>query len=104
MSPTNKDNVKESSNQFKESVDRYLEEQTQQYKDIASNIFQTTEKINESVNKFQEDNRRIFEKNADTCRDSQEEISKIIQEISNNVLELQKNVFKTYQLSLVLIH
>jgi hypothetical protein len=57
MSSTKKDNIKESTNQFKESTDRYLEQQRQQYKDTVSN--QITEKINESVNKFQDDNRRI---------------------------------------------
>jgi gas vesicle protein len=99
MSSTKKDNIKESTNQFKESTDRYLEQQRQQYKDTASNLSQTTEKINESVNKFQDDNRRIFEKNADTFRKSQEQINKTIQEISNSTIELQKNVFNTYQAS-----
>ncbi|HEX6294125.1 MAG TPA: hypothetical protein VFZ46_03140 [Nitrososphaeraceae archaeon] len=59
----------------------------------------TTEKIYESVNKFQEDNRRIFEKNVDTFRRYQEQINKTIQETSNNAIELQKNVFNTYQSS-----
>lgn len=100
MSSTKKDNiVKESTNQFNESTDNYLEQQRQQYKDTASNISQTTEKINESVNKFQDDNRRIFENNANTLRKSQEQINKTIQEISNNAIELQKNVFDTYQSS-----
>jgi hypothetical protein len=100
MSSTKKDNiVKENTNQFKESTDRYLEQQKQQYKNIASNISQTTDKINQSMNKFQDDNRRIFEKNADTFRISQEQINKTIQEISNNAIELQKNVFDTYQSS-----
>jgi hypothetical protein len=100
MSSTKKDNVKESTtNKFKETTDKYLEQQRQQYKDTASNISQTTEKINESVNKFQEDNRRIFEKNVDTFSDFQEQISKTIQETSNNAIELQKNVFNTYQSS-----
>jgi hypothetical protein len=98
MSSTKKDNVKESTaNQFKETTDRYLEQQRQQYKDTASNISDTTKKINENVNTFQEDNRRIFENNADTFRKSQEQINKTIQETSNNIVELQKNVFDTYQ-------
>ena len=99
MSSTKKDNIKENINQFKETTDNYLEQQRQQYKDTASNISQTTEKINESVNKFQDDNRRIFEKNTNTFRNSQEQINKTIQEISNNAIELQKNVFDTYQSS-----
>ena len=47
MSSTKKDNVKESTtNQFKETSDRYLEQQRQQqYKDTASNISDTTKKI-----------------------------------------------------------
>ena len=99
MSSTKKDNVKESTtNQFKETSDRYLEQQRQQqYKDTASNISDTTKKINENVNKFQEDNRRILENNADTFRKSQEQINKTIHETSNNIVELQKNVFDTYQ-------
>jgi hypothetical protein len=99
MSSTKKDDIKESTNQFKETTDRYLEQQRQQYKDTVSNISQITEKFNENINKFQEDNRRIFEKNVDTFRKSQEQINKIIQEISNNTIELQKNVFDTYQSS-----
>ncbi len=99
MSSTKKDNIKENTNQFKETTDNYLEQQRQQYKDTASNISQTTEKINESVSKFQDDNRRIFEKNTDTFRKSQEQINNTIQEISNNAIELQKNVFDTYQSS-----
>ena len=97
MSSTKKDNIKESNNQFKESTDRNLEQQRQQYKDTASNISQTTDKINENVNKFQDDNRRIFEKNVDTFRKPQEQINRTIQEITNNSIELQKNVFDTYQ-------
>jgi hypothetical protein len=99
MSSTKKDNIKEEStaNQFKETTDRYLEQQKQQYKDTASNVSDTTEKINQNVNKFQEDNRRIFEKNADTFRRYQEQINKTIQETSNNAIELQRNVFDTYQ-------
>ena len=97
MSSTKKDNIKESNNQFKESTDRNLEQQRQQYKDTASNISQTTDKINENVNKFQDDNRRIFEKNVDTVRKPQEQINRTIQEITNNSIELQKNVFDTYQ-------
>ena len=99
MSSTKKDNIKESTNQFKESTDRNLEQQRQQYKDTASNLSQTTDKINEGVNRFQDDNRRIFEKNVDTFRKSQEQINKTIQEITNNSIELQKNVFDTYQSS-----
>ena len=101
MSSTKKDNIKEEStaNQFKETTDRYLEQQKQQYKDTASNISQITEKINQNVNKFQEDNRRIFEKNADTFRNYQEQISKTTQEASNNIIELQKNIFNSYQSS-----
>lgn len=100
MSSTKKDNIKEeSTNQFKETTDRYLEQQRQQYNDTASNISQITEKINQNVNKFQEDNRRIFEKNADTFRRYQEQINKTIQETSNNAIELQKNFFNTYQSS-----
>ena len=45
MSSTKKDNIKESTNQFKESTDRNLEQQRQQYKDTTSNLSQTTEKI-----------------------------------------------------------
>ena len=97
MSSAKKDTIKESINQFKESTDRYLEQQRQQYKDTASNLSQTTEKINESVNKFQENNRIVFEKNVDTFRKSQEQINRTIQEITNNSIELQKNVFDTYQ-------
>ena len=99
MSSTKKDNIKESTNQFKESTNKYLDEQRQQFNDTASNLSQTTEKINESVNKFQDDNRRIFEKNVDTVRKSQEQINRTIQEISNNAIELQKNVLDTYQSS-----
>ena len=99
MSSTKKDDIKENVNKFKESTDRYVDQQRQQYKDTASNISQTTEKINESVNKFQENNRQIFEKNAETYRRSQEQINRTIQEISNNSIELQKNAFDTYQSS-----
>ena len=45
MSSAKKDNIKESTNQFKESTDRNLEQQRQQYKDTTSNLSQTTEKI-----------------------------------------------------------
>jgi gas vesicle protein len=100
MSSTKKDNiVKESNDQINEIVDKSLEQQKQQYKDTASNISQTTHKINQSVNKFQEDNRRIFENNVDTFRKYEEQFSKTIQEISNNAIELQKNIFNTYQSS-----
>jgi len=99
MSSTKKDNIKENTNQFKETADKYLEQQRQQYKDTASNISQTTEKINENINKFQEDNRRIFENTSDTVRKSQEQINNTIQEITNNAIELQKNIFTTYQSS-----
>jgi ABC-type transporter Mla subunit MlaD len=99
MSSTKKDNVKETTNQLKESTDRYIEQQRQQYNDTASNISQATDKINENVNKFQEDNRRIFENTSDTFRKSQEHISKTIQEFSNNAIELQKNIINTYQSS-----
>jgi gas vesicle protein len=99
MSSTKKDSVKETTNQFKETADKYLEQQRQQYKEVASNISQTTEKINENVNKFQEDNRRIFENTSDTFRKSQEQVSNTIQEITNNAIEFQKNIFNTYQSS-----
>jgi ABC-type transporter Mla subunit MlaD len=99
MSSTKKDNVKENTNQFKETTYKYLEQQRQQYNDTASNISQATDKINENVNKFQEDNRRIFENTSDTFRKSQEHISKTIQEFSNNAIELQKNIINTYQSS-----
>ena len=101
MSSTRKDNVKETTNQIKESTDRYLEQQRQQYKDTASNISQTTEKINQSVNKFQEDYKRIFKNNQDIFRKYQEQINQTLQEISNNTIELQKNIFDTYQSSYV---
>ncbi len=98
MSSTKKDNiVKETTNQLKESTDRYLQQQRQQYKDTVSNLSQTTDKINQSINKFQDDNIRIFENNVDTFRKSQEQINKTIQEMSNNATELQKNVFDTYK-------
>jgi predicted HicB family RNase H-like nuclease len=45
MSSTKKDDVKEITNQFKESTDRYLEQQKQQFKDTASNVSDTTEKL-----------------------------------------------------------
>jgi exonuclease VII large subunit len=99
MSSTKKDNVKETTNQLKESTDRYIEQQRQQYNDTASNISQATDKVNKNVNKFQEDNRRIFENTSDTFRKSQEHINKTIQEFSNNAIELQKNIFNTYQSS-----
>jgi hypothetical protein len=99
MSSTKKEDVKEGTNQFKESTDRYLEQQKQQFKDTASNVSNTTEKINENVYKFQKDNRRIYENNADTFRKYQEQINKTTQEISNNTIELQKNIFNTYQSS-----
>ena len=101
MSSTKKDNIKESTNQFKETADKYLEQQRQQYKDTASNLSQTTDKINESVNKFQENNLSIFEKNAENLRKNQEQFSKTIQEISNKTIELQKYIFDTYQSSYV---
>ncbi len=59
MSSTKKDNIKENTNQFKENTDRYLEQQRQQFKDIVSNVSNTTEKINENVNKFQSYNSSI---------------------------------------------
>jgi ABC-type transporter Mla subunit MlaD len=100
MSSTKKDNLKETTtNQIKESTDRYLEQQRQQYKDTASNISQTTDKINQTVNKFQEDNRRIFENNTDIFRKYQEQVRNTIQEVTNNAMELQKKVFDTYQSS-----
>ena len=99
MSSSKKDDVKQNINQFKETTERYVEQQRQQYNDIASNLSQTTEKINENVNKFQDNNRRIFEKNADTFRNYQEQISKTTQEASNNIIELQKNIFNSYQSS-----
>ena len=40
MSSTKKDNIKE-------NTDRYLEQQRQQFKETASNLSNTTEKINE---------------------------------------------------------
>jgi hypothetical protein len=99
MSSTKKDNIKETTNQFKESTDRYLEQQRKQYKDTASNISQTIDKVNQNVNNFQEDNRRIFENNVEIFRKNQEQINQTIQQISNNAIELQKNIFKTYQSS-----
>ena len=48
MSSTKKDNIKEITNQLKESKDKYLEQQNQQITDAASNISDTTDKINES--------------------------------------------------------
>jgi hypothetical protein len=57
MSSTKKDNIKESTNQLKESKDKYLEKQNQQVEDAASNMSYTTDKINESVNTFQDENR-----------------------------------------------
>ena len=38
-----------------------------------------------------------MEKNVDTFKTSQEQINKTIQETSNNIVELQKNIFNTYQ-------
>ena len=100
MSSTKKDNtVKENINQFKENTDRYLEQQRQQFKDTASNVSNTTEKINESVNKFQADNKRVLENNVDTFRKYQEQINKTTQEITQNSIELQKNILNTYQSS-----
>jgi hypothetical protein len=63
MSSTKKGDVKENTNRTKESTEKYLEQQKQQYKDTASDLSQATEKFNENVNKFQKDNRRIIEKN-----------------------------------------
>jgi len=97
MSSIKKDNIKVYSNQFKETTDKYLEQQRQQHTDTASNISQTTDKINQSVNKFQENNINIFERNAENLRKNQEQFSNTIQEISNNTTELQKNVLNTYQ-------
>ena len=51
------------------------------------------------MNKFQDNNRRINENNEATFRRYQEQINKTTQEISNNTIELQKNVFNTYQSS-----
>jgi hypothetical protein len=99
MSSTKKDNIKETTSQFRESTGRYLEQQRQQYNDTASNISETTNKINQNVNKFEEDNRRIFENNVEIVRKNQEHINKTIQQISNNAIELQKNVFDAYQSS-----
>jgi len=99
MSSTKKDNVKENMKESKETTDRYLEEQTQQYKDTASNLSQATERINENVNKFQDDNRRIIEKNVDTFGKFQEKINKTTEEMSYNIIELQKSIFNTYQSS-----
>jgi vacuolar-type H+-ATPase subunit H len=53
MSSTKKDNIKETTNQLKESTDNYLEQQRQQYKDTKSNISETTNKINQNVNSYQ---------------------------------------------------
>ncbi|HLN35804.1 MAG TPA: hypothetical protein VK250_11065 [Nitrososphaeraceae archaeon] len=99
MSSTKKGDVKENTNRTKETTERYVEQQKQQYKDTASDLSEATEKINENVNKFQDDNKRIIEKNADTFGKFQEQISKTTQEISYNIIELQKNVFNTYQSS-----
>ncbi|HJS65445.1 MAG TPA: hypothetical protein VJ767_11400 [Nitrososphaeraceae archaeon] len=99
MSSTKKGDVKENTNRTKESTEKYLEQQKQQYKDTASDLSQATEKFNENVNKFQNDNRRIIEKNADTFGKFQEQINKTTQEISYNIIELQKNVFNIYQSS-----
>lgn len=99
MSSTKKDEIKENANKFKESTERYLEQQKQQFKDTASNLSETTASINKNINKFQEDNTRIFEKNVDSFRKFQEQIIKTSQDISNNTIELQKNVINTYQSS-----
>ena len=86
MSSTKKDNVKESTtNQFKETSDRYLEQQRQQYNDTASNISDTTEKINENVNKFQNDNKRIL---------------KIMQILSENLKNRSAKQYKKHQITL----
>ena len=86
MSSTKKDNVKESTtNQFKETSDKYLEQQRQQYKDTASNISDTTEKINENVNKFQNDNKRIL---------------KIMQILSENLKNRSAKQYKKHQITL----
>ena len=101
MSSTKKDEVKESTNQFKESTDRYLEQQRQLVKDTTSNLSQTKEKINESVNKFQDENRRIGERYADTFWKSQGQISAATQETSINNIGLQKNFCNTFHSSWV---
>jgi len=99
MSSTKKGDAKENTNRTKESTERYLEQQRQQYKDTTSDLTQATEKINENVNKFQDNNRRIIEKSADTFGKFQEQINKTTQEISYNIIDLQKNVFNIYQSS-----
>jgi ABC-type transporter Mla subunit MlaD len=97
MSSTKKDNIKENINQFKESTNKYLDEQNQQIRNTASNVSKTSENINESVNKFQVENKRVLENNVDTFRKYQEQINKSTQEITQNSIELQKNVFDTDQ-------
>ena len=78
--------MKESTtNQFKETSDKYLEQQRQQYKDTASNISDTTEKINENVNKFQNDNKRIL---------------KIMQILSENLKNRSAKQYKKHQITL----
>ena len=62
-------------------------------------IKETIDKVNQNVSKFQLDNRKLFENNVDTFRKYQEQINQVIQQISKNTIELQKNVFNTYQSS-----
>lgn len=98
MSSTKKNNTKETINQFRESTDKYLEQQRQQYNNTVSNISEMTNKINQNINNFQE-NKRIFENNVEIFRKNQEQINQIIQQISNNAIELQKNVLDTHRSS-----
>ena len=101
MASTQKDEVKVSTNQFKESTDRYIEQQRQLVKDTTSNLSQTKEKINESVNKYQDENRRIGESYADTFWKSQGQISAATQETSINNIVLQKDFCNTFHSSYV---
>ena len=97
MSSTKKDNIKEITNQIKESTTKYLDEQNQQTKDTTSDISDTTNRVNENISEYQRQAREFLKKASIQQANINNKLLTQFNQLSNNYIELQKNFPNTFQ-------
>jgi hypothetical protein len=110
-------NSNENKNQYKNLKEQEQEQETNnqiaaqqnQYLDniatssSSSNLSNTTNKVTSSINEYQQTNKAILDKSIDTTnkyqQQQQKETINTTQALSNNYIDLQQNLFTTFQSS-----
>ncbi len=95
-----KDENKRQSNNIKEGTEKFVDQQKQQIDNTISNISETTNRFDHNINEYQRSNNEILDKSIDISNKYQQETINTMQSISNNYVELQNNIFNTYQSAL----